>query len=237
MKNKTKIITSLLGVTAFMALAVMGGFAKGQKQQFTPAKAEDPDVLYSEDFSGDTIPEGWGDRFTLQDGKAVYNGSDTWCSIPIPSAAFVESNNYDISFDLHYNSSAESYFHLVHLDGSAADQNIYLALVAGGTYWRLANFGDCDIYDNSGDDQGCSGITSELLNAMKDESINVRFVILDDVIEVYANTRRLIAVPMAAFGNNRYSSRRALVKGVLDGFAIDCRAAAGEMIIDNFVMK
>ena len=37
MKNKTKIITSLLGVSAFMALAVMGGFAKGQKQQFTPA--------------------------------------------------------------------------------------------------------------------------------------------------------------------------------------------------------
>ncbi len=237
MKNKTKIITSLLGVTAFMALAVMGGFAKGQKQQFTPALAEEPDVLYSEDFSGDTIPEGWGDRFTLQDGKAVYNGSDTWCSIPIPSAAFVESNNYDISFDLHYNSSAETYFHLVHLDGSAADRNIFLALVAGGTYWRLANFGDCDIYDNSGDDQGCNYVLPELLNAMKDDSIKVRFVILDDVIEVYANTRRLIAVPMAAFGNNRYSSRRALVKGVLDGFAIDCRASAGEMIIDNFVMK
>ena len=237
MKNKTKIITSLLGVTAFMSLAVMGGLAKGQKQKFTPALAEEPEVLYSEDFSGDTMPTGWNAGFTLQDGKAVFNAATTWIAAPIPSTAFVESNNYDISFDLHYNSSAESYFHLFHLDGSASDHNIYLALVAGGTYWRLANYETCDIYDNSGDDQGCNYILPELLTAMKEDSIRVRFVILDDVIEVWANSRRLIAVPMAAFGNNRYSSRRALVKGVLDGFGIDCRAAAGEMTIDNFVMK
>ena len=237
MKNKSKIITSLLSVTAFMAVAMIGGSVKGQKQRIAPALAEEPQVLYSEDFSGDTMPAGWDVAFTLQDGKAVYNAATTWTSVPIPAGAFVTSNNYDISFDLHYNSSAEIYFHLVHLDGSAADQNIYLALVAGGTYWRLANFGDCDIYDNSGDDQGCDYILPELLNAMKDDSIRVRFVILDDVIEVYANSRRLIAVPMAAFGNNRYSSRRALVKGILDGFGIDCRAAAGEMTIDNFVMK
>lgn len=237
MKNKTKIITSLLGVSAFMALAVMGGLAKGQKQHFTPAKAEEPEVLYSEDFSGDTMPEGWNAMFDLQDGKAVNNAKATWASVPIPSSAFVESNNYDISFDLHYNAGEDSYFHLVHLDGSAVDQNIYLALVAGGSYWRLANFGECDIYDNSGDDQGCNYVLPEILTKMKEQSIKVRFLILGDVIEVYAEGRRLIAVPMAAFGNNRYSSRRALVKGIMDGFGIDCRGAAGAMTIDNFVMK
>ena len=237
MKNKTKIITSLLGVTAFMSLAVMSGFVKGQKQQFTPAKAEETDVLYSEDFSGDTMPAGWNAAFTLQDGKAVFNAAATWVSVPIPSTAFVTSNNYDISFDLHYNTSAETFFHLVHLDGSAADQNIYLDLIGGGTYWRLANFGANDIYDNSGDDQGCNYILPELKAKMQETSIKLRFLILDDVIEIHADERRLIAVPMAAFGNNRYSSRRAIVKGIMDGFGIDCRAAAGEMSIDNFVMK
>ena len=237
MKNKTKIITSLLGVTAFMSLAVMGGLAKGQKQQFTPALAEEPEVLYSEDFSGDTMPAGWNATFTLQDGKAVYNAADPWATVPIPSTAWVESNNYDISFDLHYDSSNISYFHLCHLDGSAADRNIFLALVNGGEFWRLANFGDFDIYDNSGDDQGCNYILPELRAKMKDTSIRVRFLILDDVIEVHADDRRLIAVPMAAFGNNRYSSRRSIVKGILDGFAINFECAANACWIDNFVMK
>ena len=237
MKNKTKIIASLLGVSAFMSLAVMGGFAKGQKQQFTPAKAEEPQVLYSEDFSGETMPEGWSTAFDLVNGKAVFNAAATWTSVPIPSTAFVTSNNYDISFDLTYTGTADTYFHLVHLDGTAADRNIYLDLIGGGTYWRLADYGTNDIYDNSGDDQGSNYITNELKAKLHDASVKLRFVILDDIVEIHLDESRLIAVPLSAFGNNRYSTRKNITKGILDGFGIDCRAADGELIIDNFVMK
>lgn len=157
--------------------------------------------------------------------------------MPIPETAFVESNNYEFSFDLHYNSTNETYFHLVQLDGSAPGKNIFLALVAGGTYWRLANFETADIYDNSGDDQGCNCVLPEILSKMRESSINVKFVILGDIIEIYAEGRRLISVPFSAFGNNRYSSRRSIPKGTLTGFFIHCTAGANEMSIDNFVMK
>ena len=236
MKSRTKIITSLIGITTFMSLALIGSNTISHKQVISPVKAEeDEDVLYFEDFSGDTMPEGWA-NFDLVDGKASFNANGTWTSVPIPASAFVSSNNYEFSFDFHYDSSADLYFHLSGLD-TTTPGNIYLAMVAGGQYWRLANFGECDIYDNSGDDQGCNYVLPEIVTKMKEDFINVKFVVLDDVVEVYAEGRRLIAVPLSAFGNNRYASRREIVKGVINGFGIDCRTASGELVIDNFVMK
>ena len=241
MKKGTKLTISLLGVSSFLAFGLLSNIFNSKKT-ITPVLAEpEEDVLYFEDFSGDTLPLKWGGNkpiFDLIDGKALFNGSNPWKLIYFDpdEGERVSSNNYDISFDLHYNSSAESYFHIDGIDVTTPG-NIYLALIEGGTYWRLGNYGSCDIFDNSGEDQGSNTIDPAVVAKMKATSVNVRFYILDDVIELFVEGKKIISVPLSAYGNNRYSSRRAITKGIIDGFAFDCRASAGEMTIDNFLVK
>lgn len=191
------------------------------------------DVLYSENFDGDEIPSEWATGFDLVDGKASWNGGG-WTQITLDASKLTDDNNYEISFDMIYTAPESAYLHLVGLD-STTPGNIYLELIGGSTYWRLANFGAGDIYNNSGDDQGC--YWTNLPPVMQTTGAKIKFIILDDVVEVWADGTRIISVTLSEFGNRRYMERREIVKGIFTGFAFDIRGAAGSALIDNFEIR
>lgn len=232
MNNKFLLLSTIFCISA--------GYANIQRTNvkhydIAPLRQQEntTDVLYSENFDGDTIPSEWATGFDLVDGKASWNGGG-WTQINLDESKLTEDNNYEISFDMIYTATESAFLHLVGLD-STTPGNIYLELIGGSTYWRLANFGVSDIYNNSGDDQGCSW--SNLPPVMQSTGTRIKFIIIDDVIEVWTGEQRIISVTMSEFGNRRYSSRRELVKGILTGFAFDIRGAAGSALIDNFEIR
>ena len=242
MKSKTKVVTFMLSALAFAALTGASATnlsrnvpSKPNLKLVTPKKAaEEDDVLFKEDFTQETST--WA-NFDFIDGKAVYNAAGTWTNVPIPASAFVESNNYEFSMHIKYTDSQSVFLHLAHADGDGENRNLYLEIIGGGAFWRFANFGECDIYGNSGEDQGSLG--QNFQSKLQNEGIELKFVVLDEVIEIYGEGRRIISVPYTAFGNNRYGTktRRAIKKGIIDGFGIDFRGAAGSLIIDKFEMR
>ena len=230
--NKFLILSAIFAISAGITNVSK---PNTHRENISPLKQQDntQTVLYSENFDGDALPSEWTNGFDLVDGKAVWNGGG-WTSIELDDEKLTDDNNYEISFDLIYTASESVFIHLIGLDATTPG-NIYLELIGNGTYWRLANFGAADIYNNSGDDQGCRW--SNLPPVLSTTGVNIKFVILDDVVEVWANGERIIVTTMAEFGNRRYSSRRELIKGIFKGIAFDIRGAAGSALIDNFEIK
>ena len=232
MNNKFLLLSTIFCISA--------GYANIQRTNvkhydIAPLRQQEntTDVLYSENFDGDTIPSEWATGFDLVDGKASWNGGG-WTEVRLPEEKLTEDNNYEISFDLIYTDGQDMYIHLLEMD-TTTPGNIYLAIIAGGLYWRLANYGESDIYNNSGGDQGSKDWN--IIGSLSTTGVKVKFLIIDDVIEVWTNDIRIISVTMSEFGNRRYSSRRELVKGIFKGIGFDIRGAAGSALIDNVVIK
>lgn len=235
MKHKF-LLGSTFAVVALLSLGMANASTTTKTEKIAPLKTtQTSDVLYFEDFE-DEVGKGWANAFDIADGVATSNGSGLWVDINLEGAELSADNNYEVSFDLKYDSGDSLFFHLVGLDATN-NGNIYLDLVSGGTYWRLANFATGDIYDNSGDDQGSRWIDNIRINKMKTEGVNIKFKIIEDVIEVFVDDYRIIVTTLSEFGNRRYSSRVELVKGILSGFGFDIRGAAGSAVVDNFLVK
>ena len=190
MKNKF-LLSSLFGVTAALVLGLAAA-PKATIETIAPLRQQTTsDVIYYEDFEGELTKTGWTADFNIADGVATNKGEGTWVDVPLTDSERTSDNNYEVSFDLKYDSGSPLYFHINGIDATTPG-NIFLELVNGGTYWRLANFGAGDIYDNSGEDQGSRWIDNIRINKMKSEGVNLKFVVIDDVIEVFVDDYRIM---------------------------------------------
>jgi len=234
MKNKT-ILSYLLGLSAVMAL---GHMSANFSTKTTPVYAEEQEsFIYSEDFSNDENESAWNSALDFEDGKGVWTATSTWCEAPIPAEKLVSSNNYVIEFDIEKKDSGDLYFHLVDLDGRVANNNIYLAFIANGQYLRLATYNDeGDVYNNSGEDQGCYDIS--IVQKLQNGGVHMKFVLFGDVLDCYADGKKFISTELSKFGNNRYNKGRSNVtKVTLRTIAWDFRGAAGNLVLDNITVK
>ncbi len=174
---------------------------------------EDENVLYSQDFSN-------GADASLQDYLKVENGAamnTTGNMFELPLSGLVESNNYEVSFKLKLVEASNVYVHMIGLDATNAG-NIYLDVIAQGTYIRLSDFVGHDVYNNSGDLHG--GLDWSPVNL--EDFAEFRFVHYEGYVELWVNGTRRIVSHLSDFGNNNYcvNGRGELTEGTITGIGI-----------------
>lgn len=217
------ILTFVLAVGALLATSIV---LKPDATADSPAS----DVILSQDFNGDGIPEGWEDLIgSVEDGMGLINSG--FQNVPFPEDLLTESNNYEISFDiLRKDEQGDSFFfHIVGLNGNDGT-NIYLASEGNGQFWSLSDFNGHPVYNNSGEEHGGLNYASVDLT----QKHNVKIVHFDGYVELWIDGTRRAVSHLSHFGNNNYHSRGEITEGKITGFAFDARL---NLLIDNFTVK
>jgi len=222
---KTRKLTALFLVFAMVLsmVAMMGPLS-------VFAKAAEDDVVIADDFSGETSI--FGDNASVANGEATITKGGGMFHVPFPEDKLLESNNYVISFDMRYAADTHFYLHLLGLDGSNADSNIYFHCEANGMYLSMCDFYGHSVYNNSGDDTGGLDYNQVFLT----DFAHFEIVHYNGYIELWANGVRRVVSHLSNFGNNRYSTRTEIAEGIITGLGFHADSA-NAVVIDNLVVR
>lgn len=222
---KTRKLTAMFLAFAMVLsmVAMMGPFS-------LPVKAAEENVVIADDFSGETSI--FGDNASLANGEATITKGGGMFHVPFPEDKLLASNNYVISFDMRYAADTHFYLHLLGLDGSNADSNIYFHCEANGMYLSMCDFYGHSVYNNSGDDTGGLDYNQVFLT----DFAHFEIVHYNGYIELWANGVRRVVSHLSNFGNNRYSTRTEIAEGIITGLGFHADAA-NAVVIDNLVVK
>lgn len=224
-KTFTKKLTGLFATMC--AACLMFGFSfSGNSRPVsaeTETDGESENVLYKQDFSGE-LEGDLADNITVSNGEGTVS-SNTMFNLPIETMA--ESNNYEVSFDLKLTGTTEFYVHFVGLDGTNQN-NIYLCIIAQGTYLRVTDNYGHDIYNNTGDLHGGLDATPVDLSGYA----NFRFVYFEGYLELWVNGTRRCVSHLCDFGNNNYMTRSPIEEGKITAIAMHAQNA-NSAVLDN----
>lgn len=222
---KTRKLTALLLAFAMVLsmVAVMGPLSM-------PVKAADDNVVLADDFDGETSI--FGDNASLANGAATITRENSMFNISFPEDKLLESNNYVISFDMRYDADSHFFLHLLGLDGSNENSNIYFHCEANGMYLSMCDFYGHSVYNNSGDDNGGLDYNQVFLS----DFAHFEIVHYNGYIELWANGVRRLVSHLSNFGNNRYSTRTEIAEGIITGLGFHAEKA-GAVVIDNLVVR
>ena len=137
-----------------------------------------------------------------------------------------------MSFDMRYAADTHFFLHLIGLDGSNADSNIYFHCEANGMYLSMCDFYGHTVYNNSGDDNGGLDYNQVFLT----DYAHFEIVHYNGYIELWANGVRRIVTHLSNFGNNRYSTRTEIAEGIITGLGFHADAA-NAVVIDNLEVR
>ena len=206
--------------------------------------AEDDSILYTQDFSGDTSDLGC---FTVEDGVARPvndgTGNAVW-TYTFPEGMAVESNNYELSFDVRLGETANStnfFVHFLDLAGGPGG-NSYMSLEGNGAWvcncttvggWATTGTGSPTNYLHG-------SMIEESVNLMQEEFTHVRYVHYNGIIEVWINDVRYVVQSLKNIGNNAWSERYSVSEGTISGFMFHFMGITSEdpsFYFDNVVLK
>lgn len=222
---KTRKLTAM-----FLAFAMVLSMVAVMGPLSLPVKAAEENVVIADDFSGETSI--FGENASVANGEATITKGGGMFHVPFPEDKLLASNNYVISFDMRYAADTHFYLHLLGLDGSNADSNIYFHCEANGMYLSMCDFYGHSIYNNSGDDTGGLDYNQVFLT----DFAHFEIVHYNGYIELWANGIRRVVSHLSNFGNNRYSTRTEIAEGIITGLGFHADAA-NAVVIDNVVVK
>ena len=229
-KLLAKKLIVLVALLAALCLALGAGFAFAGGTKLASAdegeNASQDRVLFSEDFS-DALDGALADKISVANGEGTVT-SNTMFDLPLAETA--PSNNYSVEFDLKLTGTSEFYVHFVGLDGTNKD-NIYLCVIAQGTYLRVTDNYGHDIYNNTGDLHGGLDATPVTL----EEFAHFRFVHFEGYVELWVNGTRRCVSHLCDFGNNNYMSRSPIEEGTITSIALHAQNA-GAVVLDNLLV-
>ena len=221
-KTFANVLKGLMAALAAVCLALGIVLAAGSVPQRAFAEETEGKVLYEEDFS-----EGAG---ALSDYVSASGGEGTVTSntmFDLPLSELSASNNYSVEFDLKLTGTTEFYVHFVGLDGTNHD-NIYLCVIAQGTYLRVTDNYGHDIYNNTGDLHGGLDATPVDLS----DFAHFKLVFFEGYVELWVNGTRRCVSHLVDFGNNNYMSRSPIEEGTISSIAFHAQNA-GAAVVDN----
>lgn len=206
--------------------------------------AEDDSILYTQDFSGDTSDLGC---FTVEDGVARPvndgTGNAVW-TYTFPEGMAVESNNYELSFDVRLGETANStnfFVHFLDLAGGPGG-NSYMSLEGNGAWvcncttvggWATTGTGSPTNYLHG-------SMIEESVNLMQEEFTHVRYVHYNGIIEIWINDVRYVVQSLKNIGNNAWSERYSVSEGTISGFMFHFMGITSEdpsFYFDDVVLK
>ena len=223
MKTRKLIAMSLVLAMVLSMVAMIGPLS-------LTAQATEGNVVIADDFSGETSI--FGENASIANGEATITKGGGMFQVMFPEDKLLESNNYVISFDMRYAADTHFFLHLIGLDGSNADSNIYFHCEANGMYLSMCDFYGHTVYNNSGDDNGGLDYNQVFLT----DYAHFEIVHYNGYIELWANGVRRIVTHLSNFGNNRYSTRTEIAEGIITGLGFHADAA-NAVVIDNLEVR
>lgn len=206
--------------------------------------AEDDSILYTQDFSGDVSELGC---FTVEDGVARPvndgTGNAVWV-YTFPEGMAVESNNYELSFDVRLGQTANNtniFVHFLDLAGGPGG-NSYMSLEGNGAWvcncttvggWATTGTGSPTNYLHG-------SMIEESVTLMQEEFVHVRYVHYNGIIEVWVNDVRYVVQSLKNIGNNAWSERYSVSENPISGFMFHFQGITAEdpsFYFDNVVLK
>ena len=206
--------------------------------------AEDDNVLYTQDFSGDVSELGC---FTVEDGVARPvndgTGNAVW-TYTFPEGMAVESNNYELSFDVRLGETTNNtniYVHWLDLAGGPGG-NSYMSLEGNGAWvcncttiggWATTGTGSPTNYLHG-------SMIEESVNLMQEEFVRVRYVHYNGIIEIWVNDVRYVVQSLKNIGNNAWSERYSISENAISGFMFHFAGITADdpsFYFDNVVLK
>ena len=222
---KTRKLTAM-----FLAFAMVLSMVAMMGPLSLPVKAAEENVVIADDFSGETSI--FGENASIANGEATITKGGGMFQVYFPEDKILESNNYVISFDMRYAADTHFFLHLLGLDGSNPDSNIYFHCEANGMYLSMCDFYGHTIYNNSGDDTGGLDYNQVFLT----DFAHFEIVHYNGYIELWANGVRRVVSHLSNFGNNRYSTRTEIAEGIITGLGFHADAA-NAVVIDNLEVR
>lgn len=223
MKTRKLIAMSLVLAMVLSMVAMIGPLS-------LTVKAAEGNVVIADDFSGETSI--FGENASIANGEATITKGGGMFQVMFPEDKLLESNNYVISFDMRYAADTHFFLHLIGLDGSNADSNIYFHCEANGMYLSMCDFYGHTVYNNSGDDNGGLDYNQVFLT----DYAHFEIVHYNGYIELWANGVRRVVTHLSNFGNNRYSTRTEIAEGIITGLGFHADAA-NAVVIDNLEVR
>ena len=209
-KTFANAMKGLLAALCALCFALGIAFAAGGTPQRASAEEAEGRVLYEEDFS-DGVDEALAGNISAANGEGTVTSNALF---DLPLAEMAASNNYAVEFDLKLTGTTEFYVHFVGLDGTNND-NIYLCVIAQGTYLRVTDNYGHDIYNNTGDLHGGLDATPvDLTNYA-----HFRLVFFEGYVELWVNGTRRCVSHLVDFGNNNYMSRSPIEVGTFSAIS------------------
>lgn len=206
--------------------------------------AEEDNILYTQDFSGDVSELGC---FTVEDGVARPindgTGNAVWL-YSFPEGMAVESNNYELSFDVRLGQTANNtniFVHFLDLAGGPGG-NTYMSLEGNGAWvcnctsvggWATTGTGSPTNYLHG-------SMIEESVNLMQDEFVRVRYVHYNGIIEIWVNDVRYVVQSLKNIGNNVWSERYSVSENAITGFMFHFSGITADdpsFYFDNVVLK
>lgn len=222
-KSLAKKLTCLLAALCAVCLAFGILFSWSGRPVSAGAEGGDENVLYSQDFSN-ALEGDLANSITASDGEGTVT-SNAMFNLPVETMA--SSNNYSVEFDLKLTGTTEFYVHFVGLDGTH-DDNIYLCVIAQGTYLRVTDNYGHDIYNNTGDLHGGLDATPVDLS----DFATFKLIHFEGYIELWVNGTRRCVSHLCDFGNNNYMSRSPIEEGTITAIAMHAQNA-NAAVLDN----
>lgn len=200
------------------------------------AKCVCPNVIYSQDFTAQPTDD-LGNYVSVENGVANITADNMLFWLPVTE--WLETNAYEISFDLAFSGAAEQLFiHLPGLNSTDPNVNVYLAIQADGYMclncwyegnWRLVyNFNTF-----FGGANAAPLVWGTDMHAF-------RIVILGDAIELWIDGVKYLSTNLSAFGGltngNPANASANIPVGPLTGIGFH-PMAANVFKMDNLVVK
>ena len=228
MKQKKVMLFSAILLFGALSLATTGQALSHPWRQFKAEgiAPESETILYQQDFEDSAIGS-LKDYVNVTDGVATIQSTELFT---LPDVTLVESNNYEVDFDLTLTGGVY-FFHFLGLDGNQANSNIYLRMEGNGAYWSFWDFNGHNVYNNSGDYHG--GLNADAVNVT--EPAHVKLIKFKEYIELWVNGTRRIATSLTSFGDSQYDpqqGRISITEGKITGFALNADTK-GAVTIDN----
>ena len=222
-KTFANAMKGLLAALCALCFALGIAFAAGGTPQKASAEEAEGRVLYEEDFS-DGVDEALAGNISAANGEGTVTSNALF---DLPLAEMAASNNYAVEFDLKLTGTTEFYVHFVGLDGTN-DDNIYLCVIAQGTYLRVTDNYGHDIYNNTGDLHGGLDATPVDLS----NYAHFKLVFFEGYVELWVNGTRRCVSHLVDFGNNNYMSRSPIEEGTISAIAFQAQNA-NAAVLDN----
>ena len=237
MKQFAKIgafmMAAVLVLSMFLSVCPLNAYA-----------VEEDEILYQQDFSGDTSDLGC---FTVEDGVARPvndgTGNAVW-TYTFPEGMAVESNNYELSFDVRLGQTTNNTNIFVHFLDLACGPggNSYMSLEGNGAWvcncttvggWATTGTGSPTNYLHG-------SMIEESVTLMQEEFVHVRYVHYNGIIEVWVNDVRYVVQSLKNIGNNVWSERYSISENPISGFMFHFQGITAEdpsFYFDNVVLK